>query len=117
MPFRLEPYVPDPDLPANRAFVRLTTSEWGYLPLPGGCLSWNGRCDCGREADHPGNHVCAGCHGQWSHSELDDAIRDACCAQCRSDLADARDDEVREEERCTYDLEWWRRREFEGPGD
>jgi hypothetical protein len=50
----------------------LTGSGWVPVTLPGGCRGWNGAHDCGRENDHPGDHVCAGCHDQWNRGEWDD---------------------------------------------
>ncbi|MBT56579.1 MAG: hypothetical protein CMF72_24665 [Mameliella sp.] len=49
-------------------FVR---GSWVRVELPGGCAGWNDSHDCGREDDHPGDHVCAGCHVQWNRGEWD----------------------------------------------
>lgn len=50
-----------------------TWRGWVPVELPGGCPSWNDQHDCGRELDHPGDHVCVGCHDQWNRDETIDA--------------------------------------------
>lgn len=57
----------------------LTIRGWLEVPMPGGCPGWNERHDCGREDDHAGDHVCAGCGDQWNRGpwdEIDDDDRD-----------------------------------------
>lgn len=35
------------------------------------CTNWNGAHDCGRPADHPGDHECPGCHDVWNQDPFD----------------------------------------------
>lgn len=36
------------------------------------CGAWNDAHDCHLPADHPGDHICAGCRDRWNRGPWDD---------------------------------------------